>query len=86
MTVKKLIEILQKFDPELPVGVLHDIGVISAEEIGVYEGTLLEGLGNKMIFKREKKKFVVIGNPGDFEEPAYHDNCNPIQVEEIYDS
>jgi hypothetical protein len=86
MKVKQLIEALQKFDPDLEVGYLHDNGVIYAEEVGVYQGNFLNKYGDKMIFKRERRKFVTVGNPGDFNIPAYHEDCEPIQVEEIHEN
>jgi hypothetical protein len=86
MTVQKLIETLLHFDLTLPVGVLHDNGVMAASEVGMYEGDFLNlPPGNKMILKREHTRFIIIGNPGDFEEPAYHDNCKPIQIEDVYE-
>lgn len=85
MNVRQLIEALAKLDPETKVGVLHDNGVMSTAEVGLYEGTFLNGEGPKMIFKRERRKFVVIGNPGDFDEPAYDDECKPLETVEFFD-
>jgi hypothetical protein len=80
MKVKQLVKALQSFDPELEVGCLHDNGVIYTDEVGVYEGDFANKYGSKMIFKRERRKFVIIGNPGDFDQPAFHDNCGPVDV------
>lgn len=84
MKVKQLITALQKFDPELDIGVLHDNGVLSTYEVGMYEGLFINMDGDKLIGKRENKKFVVIGNPGNYKNPKYHDVCDPIDVIEIY--
>ena len=80
MKVKELIKVLGNIDPNLDVGYLHDNGVISADESGVYEGTFTYPCGNKMIFKHDRRKYFVIGNPGNFDSPAYHDECNPLQI------
>lgn len=80
MKVKELMEALKQFDPELPVGVLHDNGVMSTNEVGIYEGLYLNGDSPKMIYKREKRQFVAIGNPGNYAIPAYEDNCKDVFV------
>ena len=84
MKVKHLIEILSKFDPELDIGVLHDNGIDLATEAGIYEGDIHVQYGNKMITKRVKEKYVLLGNPGDYDQPAYHDNNKPIEVYEQF--
>lgn len=84
MKVKHLLEILSKLDGELDIGVLHDSGVTLAEEVGIYEGKLNEPFGNKMIYHKKWKKYVLLGNPGDFDEPAFHDNNKPIEVYDVF--
>jgi hypothetical protein len=84
MKVKSLIEALQKFDPETEVGVLHDNGVMQATEVGLYTGEFQAGAGNKMILVAQTRPFVVVGNPGNYEEPAFHDKCKPVQVFEDF--
>jgi hypothetical protein len=84
MKVKHLIEILSKFDNELDVGVLHDNGVDLAEEVGIYEGWLSLPYGHKMICHKKRKQYVAIGNPGNYEVPAYHDNNKPIEVYDVF--
>ena len=83
MKVKHLIEILGKFDPEMDVGVLHETHIALAEEAGIYEGTLRVPIGNKLTTRERKCKYVIIGNPGNYEIPAYHDNNNPIEVYDV---
>lgn len=84
MKVKHLLEILSKLDGELDVGVLHDNGVYLAEEVGIYEGLLSEPFGNKMIYRKHRKSYVLLGNPGDFDESAYHDNNKPVEVYDVF--
>ncbi len=84
MKVKHLLEILSKLDSELDIGVLHDSGIILAEEVGIYEGSLNEPFGNKMVYHKKWNEYVLIGNPGDFDGPAYHDNNKPIEVYNVF--
>lgn len=84
MNVKQLIEILSKMDGDLTVGVLHDNGITLCQEVGIYEGKIDEPFGNKMIYHRSHKRYVLLGNPGDFDRPAYHDNNNPIEVYDVF--
>ncbi len=83
MKVKHLLEILSKLDKELDVGVLHDNGILLAEEAGVYEGLLNEQFGNKMIYHKTWKQYVLIGNPGNFDEQGYHDINKPITTFDV---
>ncbi len=80
MNVGQLIQILSKFDSNLNVGVLHDNGIFLAEEAGLYEGTLHVPMGNKMIYNKIKARYVVIGNPGNYDLPAYHEENAPLKV------
>ena len=84
MKVKHLLEILSKFDPELDVGVLRESAIDLATEVGIYEGFIDVPSGNKMITKRVKEKYVLIGNPGNYEEPSYHDNNKPIETYDVF--
>jgi hypothetical protein len=80
MKVKHLLKILSKFDRETDVGVLHDNGIFIAQEAGLYEGKIKLPYGNKMITHDRFDKYVIIGNPGDYSEAAYHDNNKPIEI------
>lgn len=80
MKVKHLIQILSNFDVELDVGVLSENHIDLAQEVGIYEGTIKIPHGNKMIVHNKQGKYVIIGNPGNYEIPAYHDNNKPIEV------
>jgi hypothetical protein len=80
MKVKNLVEISKTLDQDLEIGSLHDNGVTYTDEVGVYEGDFKNSMGSKMIYKREHRQFVIIGNPGDFDELAYHDVYKPIKT------
>ena len=77
MKVKNLTQVLSKLDPELDVGYMHDGGILYADVVGVYEGLFYGPNGNKMTYKTTKQKYLLIGNPGNFEELAYHDVNTP---------
>ncbi len=80
MKIKHLVEILSKFDPETDVGVLHENNIYLAQETGLYEGNIKVPFGNKMILHNKHCKYLIIGNPGNYSWPAYHDNCKPIEM------
>ena len=80
MKVKHLMEILATFDSEIEVGVLHDNGIFLAQDLGIYKGTIKVPYGDKMILHNKQDRYVIIGNPGDYEIPAYHDNNTPIET------
>jgi len=80
MKIKHLVEILSKFDTETDVGVLHENHIDLAQEVGIYEGTIKVPYGNKLIVHNKQGRYVIIGNPGNYEMPAYHDNNNPLEV------
>ena len=84
MKVKHLIEILSKLDPELDVGYMHNSGVLYADSVGVYEGLFHGPNGNKMTYKTSKQKYLLIGNPGNFEELAYHDVNTPKHTFDVF--
>lgn len=80
MKIKHLVEILSKFDPETDVGVLHENHIDLAQEVGIYDGTIKVPVSNKMITHDKFGKYVIIGHPGNYSVPAYHDNNNPLEV------
>jgi hypothetical protein len=65
MKVKELIEKLQRIDPELEIGELSEGPITYTDDVGIYEGEFLNKYGDKLIFEREIRKFVLIGNPGN---------------------
>lgn len=88
MKVKHLIKILSKIDPELNVGVLHDDVVDLATEAGIFVGNMnipKFQFGSEVKWHKEKHKYFIIGNPGNYFSLTNADYNTPIDIYNVYD-
>ena len=86
MKVKHLINILSKIDSEIEVGVLQNAGIYLARNVGLYEGDINVSNDKETIWNVRKHKYVIIGNPGDFDKPASLENNKPVETYYVNDA
>jgi hypothetical protein len=79
MKVKELIEALAKADPEMTVCQFTEGGAEELEDLGVFKGNYLADISPKMIWSHASGEYVGLGNPGDYEETAPVEDCEPIR-------